>query len=242
MKMETKKSLSSKVKVGAIIGSCAALLAVGGALAYLTDTDEATNKFDVAENLAIDLVEPQWDEAFEDNDGDGIPDGDQDQNGIPDEVDKMVPLQAVDKDPMVENESEIDAWMIAKVAVPTADVKVFEDTDNDGVADAVNEKTGEELFDYTVNSGWTQLGEVETIDGYKVYTYGFNNVVPAKAGDTVSATDTIFDTVTLINLVEQMDVSGLQIDIDAFGIQAHGFDTVDAAWAAYQAQSAAMAS
>lgn len=64
--------------------ACLATAAVGGTLAYFTDTDEASNVFTVG-NVEIDLTEPNWDDHGKA------------------EAETVYPGEPLDKDPTVEN-------------------------------------------------------------------------------------------------------------------------------------------
>lgn len=137
--------------------------------------------------------------------------------------------QTIAKDPVVKNESDVEAWLFCQIKVPTANVSVVGE---DGTPEAA---ASHELFTYTVNEGWTESGTPVVADGYTTHTYLYNTKVAANS-QTAKA---VFDDVTLINLVEPQGVSGPdQIDVIGHGIQAEGLDTAAAAWAAYTAQNA----
>ena len=78
MKAETKTN-SKKIIIGALLICLVAALGIGGTLAYLTDSEQITNRFSMGD-LDITLDEPSWDD---DGDGDGDKDnedGDDDTN------------------------------------------------------------------------------------------------------------------------------------------------------------------
>ena len=87
--MNKKKILSL-----ALVVCVAAILAIGGTLAYFTDTDEATNTFTVG-NVMIDLTEPNW-EAETDHDD-------------------VYPGEALAKDPTVANVGDNPCFVRVKV-------------------------------------------------------------------------------------------------------------------------------
>ena len=148
---------------------------------------------------------------------------------LPDAAEHVVPLQTIAKDPVVKNESDVEAWLFCQIKVPTASVSVVGE---DGTPEAA---ASHELFTYTVNEGWTEHGTPVAADGYTTHTYLYNTKVAANS-QTAKA---VFDDVTLINLVEAQGVSGPdQIDVIGHGIQAEGLDTAAAAWTAYTAQNA----
>ena len=221
---EPKKS-SKKKRSMAVAGVLAGCLALGGTLAYLTDTDSVTNRFTVDTDLDIQLVEPTWT---------ALPDAD--DNGIPDAAENMAPTQTVDKDPIVENIGTVDAWIAAKVKVPVFTGEMLND---EGKVVSV---TDQDLFTYEVNEGWTQVGEATVEDGYRVYTYVYANMLAGATGEgetaVIAKTASIFDEVTLANLTHDIGVTDTQIDVDAYAIQALGFDDAETAYTAYQNQQA----
>lgn len=193
-----------------VAGGCAAAVAVGGSLAYLTATDDVTNSFTVEKALAenISVIEPNW------NPADGV---------------NIVPTQTVSKDPQLENDSDIPVFAIMQVSVPYANVAT-------AAADGtVQPATPQELFSYTVNEGWTESGTGQLSDdgSQMVHTY----LMPERlAAGKVSPS--LFDEVTLVNAIDgQIDGMELAIDVDGFAIQAEGFDSAEEAWAAYCKQN-----
>ncbi len=195
-----------------------------GMFAYFTDEDEAVNKFTIAsDDLAVTVDEDAW-EALPDEDG----------NGIPDAAENMVPTESVAKDPKVTNSGtdSVDAYIMATVKVPVADV-TYLDADGNKV-----EGKNVELFTYEFKGGdWTEVGTAQVKDGYAVHTYSYGKVLAAG-----QSTPTLFDSVTLINLVNGQQQAGeKQVVVNAVAIQQEGFDTAADAWAAYEGQKAALA-
>lgn len=193
-------------------------LGTGGMLAYFTGTDTVENEFTVSAGMAnkIEVVEPSWDTT------------DADGNGVPDAAEDLVPLQEVAKDPAVANKSDVEAWAFIQVKVPTAEVSLLNEDGTPG------EPSMAELFTYEVNAGWAEFGEPVTADGYTTHTYLCQQKVAAGA-----VTPAVFDSVTLVNLVEAQGTSGADsIDVTGMAIQAEGFDSPEAAWAAYRGQNA----
>ena len=93
--MNKKKTIISAIVLLAIV-------AVGGAIAYFTDTDTKTNTF-----TDITLSEDHW--VTTDNDSDGVPDA----------AENIVPDQEIAKDPVITNDSATaPAYVYAKVAIP----------------------------------------------------------------------------------------------------------------------------
>lgn len=206
----------------AVVLACA--VGTTGMFAYFTDEDEAVNKFTLAtDDLGVVVEEPGWD-ALPDDDGDGVPDAAQD----------MVPTQWVTKDPKVTNtgESAVDAYIMATVSVPVADV-TYVDEEGEKV-----EGKNVELFTYEFLGGdWSEVGQPVVKDGYAVHTYSWGKVLA-----TGESTTAIFDKVSLINLVNDQGQAGAkQIVVTAIAIQQEGFDSAEDAWAAYEGQKAALA-
>lgn len=146
--METKeqskiqKLMKSKPAKAGVSVALVGTLALAGIGAYFTGTDTVENKFDISAGLTdkITVVEENWDTT------------DADTNGIPDAAEHVVPLQTIAKDPVVKNESDVEAWLFCQIKVPTASVSVVGE---DGTPEAA---ASHELFTYTVNEGWTEHG------------------------------------------------------------------------------------
>ncbi len=180
---------------------------VGGAIAYFTDTDNATNTFTIG-NVDITLTEPNWSTTDEDN------------NGVPDASQDLMPGQTVAKDPTINNVSTTNpAYVFAKVEVPCTT--------------AASPATPVEFFNYTVNSGWTELpsAAVACTSGgtaTHVYYYGTGGSLTALAKATSASTPTstpaVFNNVTLLNnLTGNEGLTGNKnIVVTGYGIQTQG--------------------
>lgn len=198
---------------GAIAGAMAVACAGGalGALAFFTDTDKAVNDLDIAEDLKIEVVEPEWD-AHPDEDG----------NGIPDVAENLVPKQTIAKDPAVHNKSDYDAYIYAEVSVPMHSMVVDK---------ASNKAVYHELFSYEVLPGWTLVDE-RLEDGQMVRTYAWDSILAGGA-----TTGNIFDEVTVANMVSSQGFAGhSSITVTGKAIQAEGFANSAEALSAYTAQ------
>ena len=195
------------------------LFVVGGAIAYFTDTDNATNKFTIG-NVDIDLVETLWDALPDTND-----------NDIPDDAEDMMPGESVTKDPVIRNLSTKNpAYVFARVEVPCTTVE--------------SPATPEELFTYTTNAGWTELTVSNELPvactsggtATHVYYYGSNGTLTELAKATNASTPTptsapVFSSVTLRStLTGNEGLTGeKQIVITGYGIQTEGLtDTTPA--------------
>ena len=195
----------------AIVGGCAAAIAIGGSLAYLTATDEVSNRFNLEQALTerIDVIEPNWNE----------------DNGK-----NIVPTQTIPKDPQLVNESDIPIYAIMQVSVPHANIQTA------SAEGTVQAAAAQDLFTYKVNAGWSEqgAGSLSEDGSHMVHTYLLEQQLPAGA-----TSPSVFDEVTLVNAIDgQIDGQSLTIDVDGFAIQAEGFSSAAEAWAAYQNQNA----
>lgn len=247
-----------KTKKSAIIAGClAGVLAITGAFAFLTDYDSAENKFSFfdengEQTIDIDLVEPGWDEALiTDADEDGIPDGDKNENGIPDFAENVIYGTPVDKAPHVENLGENDVYTFVTVLVPTKEVIT---SDANGVW---GEKTSKELYtihQLNADNKWTEIGKnavgqwavvgdqasdgkaILSEDGkFTAHVFAYNGILESGA-----STSDLFKQVEMINLVNgQIDVddpettnvneaTNLNIYVNAYAVQSAGQESTDA--------------
>ncbi len=147
-----------------MVFSMIAILAIGGTIAYFTDTDSASNQFTTG-NVAIDLTEAV---VIPNENGDLVPDGDKRNDVGEDDGDSIYnygnvyPGQYVTKDPTITNEGTESVYMAAIVTVTSAGnlhtysmnpdgtprylLGVSEDFDNIDVAKMVQlERGGEEV-------------------------------------------------------------------------------------------------
>ena len=186
------------------------VLLVGGLVAYFTDTDEKTNTFTIG-SVDITLTEPLWDQLPDTNP----------QNNIKDKAENMMPGDEVTKDPTINNIStKNDAYVFAKVVVPCSTAT-----------------TPIELFDYTPNTGWTELtsAAVACTNGgtaTHVYYYGSNNTLSKldKAANDTTPTSTdspVFSSVKLHSTLksEEIPTGNKNIVVTGYGIQADGLES-----------------
>lgn len=187
---------------------------VGGAIAYFTDTDFATNTFTIG-NVDIDLVESTWENL-------DTATVDKNDNDIPDAAEDMMPGETVDKDPVIKNLSTKNpAYVFVKVEVPCTTI----------VAPAT---TSEELFTYTTNAGWTELSSAAVActsggTATHVYYYGTGGTLTAlaKAADASTPTPTsnpVFSSVTLRSTLKGNEglTGNKNIVVTGYGIQTEG--------------------
>ena len=150
---ETDKP-ASKAKKGVVALALAGMLAVGGALAYLTDSASVTNDFTLDTNLSVALTEPNWDA---------------------DAAKAMTPTMTVAKDPHIANDGTVSEWVAATVKVPVFTGKMLNDEGK------IVDVTDQDLFTYELGAGWTQSGAATVADGYRTYTYVYSTALDAGA-------------------------------------------------------------
>lgn len=216
--MKNIKMTSKKAAIAAM--AICAVMAIGGAMAYFTDKDEATNKIEIG-NVHIDLDEPKWDST-----------PDTDSDGIPDTADEIVPGQEIPKDPRVTNTGKNDAYVYLTVTVPKANVIT---ANSDGTLANNGKAATTQLFNYNINTGWKLLSSNTSAADKNVYVYGYTKAI--KAGEVTS---TLFDSVTFINAVEGqgLEDNTYDIDIDASAIQAGETGTMEEAYQKFINQNA----
>lgn len=186
------------------------VVAVGGTIAYFTDTDTKTNTFTIG-NVDISLTEDGWDALADAN-----------NNDIPDVAEDMMPGESVTKDPTINNLSTKNpAYVFAKVEVPCTTI----------VAPAT---TSEELYTYTTNAGWTELSSAAVActsggTATHVYYYGTGGTLTAlaKAANASTPTPTsnpVFSSVTLRSTLKGNEglTGNKNIVVTGYGIQTEG--------------------
>ena len=225
----SKKSLL----VLAVTLSMVAILAIGGTLAYFTDTtDVATNVFTVGD-VEIELIE-----EFDPNNAVLMP-GSKTTN-------------AINKDVWVENTGASDAWVRVKLYVPShLDQLTTPDYTDEGylVAAAFNtlhwNTVGANSAIWNVEKANVEATAITTGEyaGYNEYVFYYNEILGVG-----EKTEQLLDQVYLDSKVDfdgtnytingqTVDLSKIDIKIFAEAIQSEGFDTYEAAFAAFDAQN-----
>ncbi len=190
------------------------ILIIGGVLAYFTDVDTKTNRFTLG-NVEILVEEPSWQGTGGDNGGDA---------GV---VENIVPNQSIPKDPQITNKGTADIYAFVKVAVPYRNVIVGDAT---AAADT-------ELFTYTLNQGWTEVGNAETNTDDKtvthVYAYTGSNASTLEALAKDGKTTPVFDCVVFADVKETGDLAESEsiqgkefaVEVSGYGIQTTDSET-----------------
>ena len=117
-------------------------------------------------------------------------------NWNPSNGENILPGQPISKNPKINNIGNNPAYVYIKVVNPIVTL-----SSGEGV-----------LFNYTINSGWTQLDQVDQC-GYRATTYYYNNALNPSASTT-----TLFDTVTINDFSGDIEEEQL-LDIYGYGIQ-----------------------
>ena len=187
----------------------AAVLAAGGVMAYFTDTEEKVNHFTVG-SVEIELEEPEWEKK-----------PDEDDDGVPDEAEDLLPVQTIAKDPQISNTGTNDAFVFAVVQIPCRDI-ITANTDG-----TKNPRAMTDLFSYRVNTSWSSLGMYQVTDEKgavtaRKYLYAYapegEKCTVLKPGET---TEPVFESVTFVNAVEGqgLESTAFDLEISAYGIQ-----------------------
>lgn len=216
--------MNSKVRRVLLLAACAVLLvamSVGATLAYLTaNTETVNNTFSVG-NV-----------SFDETAGAGLDETDVDVYGVKDSDTrvkaneyKLIPGHSYIKDPTVHigTDSE-NAWLFVKVhngisAVEVAyEYTVVTGTDEDG--NPIEETKLGTIADQMTALGWTQ------VDGAPNGVFAYKE--PVTAGQDIP----VFKGFKLDGAKDLTAYATATVDVQAYIVQADGFDTAKAAWTA----------
>ena len=205
-----------------LVVACALLLvaaSVFGTMAYLTSKDTVTNTFTVGK-VAIKL-----DEAKVTADGVTVTPAERvDKNSY-----KLLPGHTYTKDPTVTvlNGSE------------SSYVKMTVTFSKANELDAIFAPNGADLisiFNGYDAANWIAKGNTkDATANTRTYEFWYKEAVDASAADV--ALDALFDSITVPGTItgEQLkNIEGMTITVNAYAIQADGFDTADKAWKAFK--------
>ncbi len=139
--------------------------------------------------------------------------------------DPLVPGESIAKDPKVENTGVNDAYVYLEITVPMATVVTVDDSG------ALQEAALQELFTFEINENWTLLETSET-ETTKTYVYGYDTKLASG-----EETNTLFDEVTLINIIEGQDIETTQvINVVARAIQSDETESMQDAYTKIHAE------
>lgn len=204
-----------------------ALAAIGATFAYLTDSKTVNNTFTMG-NVAIKLDETD----IKNPTGDRVTSNEY----------NVYPGAVVTKDPIVHNTGKNAAYIRATVNVSNwmnlcaAYYPDFKETfPNDGYKAALNLLVGE------LGEGWSVVG-VEAGDTFTIGQFDAKFILKyegALDGALAAGADTtaMFQTVTIPTGIDNVNADSFSgVKVVAQAIQADGFDTWEAAFAAYDAK------
>lgn len=225
--------MKTKNKVVLLALCMVALIAVSvlGTMAYLTSTDQVVNTFTVG-NVQIKL-----DEAEANLDGTLV----EGAARVKANSYKLLPGHTYNKDPMV---TVLEGSEPCYVKMTVTFTKATE-------LDAIFAPKGADLKSifngYDANNwiykGYTDGTDTDTNATTRTYEFWYKDVAkaPAENGDEVEDNlelDALFDSITVpgtITNTQLASIAGMTITVNAYAIQADGFDTPEAAWAAFPA-------
>mgnify|MGYP002567705482 CR=1 FL=1 len=197
----TKDNSLKKIVISCV---CLVALVVAGVFAYLTATDTVENKFSVATELDIEVVEPNWN---------------------PDNAVDLLPTEEVAKDPAIHNKTDKDMWVFADVVIPTKDI-VTAKTDGTKLPSGVTE-----LFTFDANPGWTLADKIVNDDDTVTYRYIFDEAVAGNA--TTDSIFNSVKVCNYVDEQFDTQSAAKSIFINGYGIQKQGFDTPSDAYTNY---------
>ena len=211
--------MKKKILVACLCVALAVLTIAGTTLAYLTANDQVVNTFTVG-NVQIKL-----DEAKANTDGSLY---DQGSTRVKANTYKLIPGHTYNKDPMVTVLSGSESSYIKMTVTFTKAAEL----------DAIFAPTGATLtsiFNGYDSANWIYKGNTEdTTANTRTYEFWYKETVAAPTADV--ALDALFDSITVpgtITNTQLATIEGMTITVNAYAIQADGFATAEAAWAAF---------
>ena len=209
--------MKTKSKILLLTLCAVALVAASvlGTLAYLTSTDTVTNTFTVGK-VAIKLDEA----ALKD---DGSVDADADR--VKANSYKLLPGHTYNKDPMVTVLKDSESSYI-KMTVTFSKAAELDAIFNPG-ANLIS------IFNGYDSANWIYKGNTEdTAKNTRTYEFWYKEAVAAPEADV--ALDALFDSITVPGTItndQLKTIEGMTITVNAYAIQADGFDDDADAWA-----------
>lgn len=189
-------------------------------MAYLTADDQVVNTFTVGD------VKIKLDEAKANTDGTLVEGADRVQANSY----KLLPGHTYEKDPMVTVIEDSEESYIRM----TLTLSNSKELDAIFAPDGANMP---EIFNGYDSANWTYKGNVEdAAANTRTYEFWYKNTVSAAGGDV--ALDALFDSITVpgeITNAQLATINDMTITVNAYAIQADGFESAEAAWAAFPA-------
>ena len=221
--MTKKTRKTHKMRKVLLTVCCAALLVcvtIGATVAYLTSTDEVKNTFTVG-NVQIKL-----DEAKANPDGSLVENADR----VKANSYKLLPGHTYNKDPMV---TVLNGSESCYVKMTVTFTKANE-------LDAIFAPDGADMtsiFKGYDSANWIAKGNTkDTTTNTRTYEFWYKETVAAPTADV--ALDALFDSITVpstITNTQLATIKDMTITVNAYAIQADGFQDATAAWDAYPA-------
>lgn len=212
--------MKKKILVACLCVALAVLTIAGTTLAYLTSQDTVTNTFTVG-NVSITL-----DEAQANPDGSLVANAER----VKENSYKLIPGHTYNKDPMV---TVLKGSESSYIKMTVTFSKAAE-------LDAIFAPTGADMtsiFNGYDSTNWIYKGNTEDTEANtRTYEFWYKETVAAPDADV--ALDALFDQIKVPGTItgEQLEtIEGMTITVNAYAIQADGFATPEAAWAAYAA-------
>ncbi len=205
-----------------LLSLCAVLLvtvSVLGTMAYLTSQDQVVNSFTVGS------VNIRLDEAKANPDGTLVANADR----VKENSYKLLPGHTYNKDPMV---TVLEGSEPSYVKMTVTFTKASE-------LDAIFAPDGADMtsiFNGYDAANWLYKGNTkDAAANTRTYEFWYKETVDALDADV--ALDALFDSITVPGSItkEQLaTIKDMTITVNAYAIQADGFDTAEKAWAAFK--------
>ena len=212
--------MKKKILVACLCVALAVLTIAGTTLAYLTSQDTVVNTFTVG-NVQIKL-----DEAKANADGTLVANADR----VKANIYKLIPGHTYNKDPMV---TVLEGSESSYIKMTVTFSKAAE-------LDAIFAPNGADMtsiFNGYDSTNWIYKGNTKDATN-NTRTYEFWYKATVAAPDANVALDALFDSITVpgtITNTQLATIANMTITVNAYAIQADGFATPEAAWAAYAA-------
>ena len=212
--------MKKKILVACLCVALAVLTIAGTTLAYLTSQDTVVNTFTVG-NVQIKL-----DEAKANADGTLVANADR----VKANSYKLIPGHTYNKDPMV---TVLEGSESSYIKMTVTFSKAAE-------LDAIFAPNGADMtsiFNGYDSTNWIYKGNTkDATNNTRIYEFWYKATVAAP--DANVALDALFDSITVpgtITNTQLATIANMTITVNAYAIQADGFATPEAAWAAYAA-------
>lgn len=193
-------------------------MSVVGTYAYLTSTDTVTNTFTVGD------VQIKLDEAKANADGSLVPNADR----VKANDYKLLPGHTYNKDPMVTVLKGSEKSYVKMTVTFTKSAEL------DAIF-APNGATLTSIFNGYDSANWIYKGNTEdTVKNTRTYEFWYKETVAAPNANV--ALDALFDSITVpggIDNDQLKTIEGMTITVNAYAIQADGFEDAADAWAHY---------